>query len=416
MKILKAKGKNVRHYNFRVKPKKPPLMWLVHFLVWIVCIGRKIKIKFNGKKPKGKFLLLGNHASFNDFYALFKSIKLMNLNYVVALDAFNDMSNWLMRNIGAIAKRKFISDLSLMKNMKYTIHDLGNAVVMYPEARYSLDGTTSFLPESLGKLVKFLNVPVYTIILKGNYVSDPQWNKYKANYIPLYSEVTELITQEEIATLSADEINARIQKGFEYDDWKWLKESGLKITNKNRAKNLNALLYQCPKCKQEHKMVGEGTVLTCTHCNKSWNLNEDGTLTAINGETEFTHVPDWFKWQRQNVREEVRNGTYKMEAECEVYTLPSSMGFVKQGKGKLYQDANGTRLTVNLYGEDKVIEYKGTQLESVHIEYNYKNECDMFDFSIQGDSIWMSPLDKKDILTKVSIATEEIYFLAKENV
>ena len=39
----------------------------------------------------------------------------------------------------------------------------------------------------------------------------------------------------------------------------------------------------------------------------------------------------------------------------------------------------------------------------------------MFDFSIPNDSIWLHPTNRKDILTKVSIATEEIRDLANEN-
>ncbi len=409
------KGKKPKHYDFRFKPKKPfPLIYLVHFLSWIMRIGRKCTVRYHGKKPTAPFLLLGNHGSFNDFYMLFKAIREPKINYVVAIDAFNDMSNWLMHEIGAVAKRKFISDLSLMKNLKYCVNDLKTGVVIYPEARYSLDGTTSYLPESLGKLVKFLNVPVYTIMLKGNYVSDPQWYKYKQNKIPLEADVTELITLEDIQTLSVDEINARIEENFVYDDWKWLKESGNKLTYKNRAKNLNAILYQCPNCKTEHEMLGNGTVLTCKHCNKSWEMCEDGSLKALDGNTEFEHIPDWFKWQKQNVHEEVFSGNYKFECECDVFTLPSSQGFVKQGKGKLYQDSFVTRLTVNLYGEDKIIEYKGTQLESVHVEYNYKvKDGDFLDFSIPGDSVWMRPLNVKDVITKVSLATEEIRDLAK---
>ncbi len=409
------KGKTPKHYDFKVKPIKPfPLIYLVHFLSWIMRIGRKCTVRYHGKKPTAPFLLLGNHGSFNDFYMLFKAVREPNINYVVAIDAFNDMSTWLMRSIGAIAKRKFISDLSLMKNLKYSVNELKNGVVIYPEARYTLDGTTSYLPDSLGKLVKFLNVPVYTIILKGNHVSDPQWHKYKQNKIPLEADVTELITLEEIKTLSVEEINDKIKKEFVYDDWKWLKESGNKITYKNRAQHLNKILYQCPNCKTEHQMQGNGTVLTCNGCNKAWEMLEDGSLKSLSGETEFDHIPNWFKWQKQNVHEQVFSGNYKLETECDVFTLPSSQGFVYQGKGKLYQDSYVTRLTVNLYGEDKVIEYTGTQLESVHVEYNYKvKDGDFLDFSIQGDSIWMRPINDKDVITKISIATEEIRDFAK---
>ncbi len=412
MKMLKSK--TITHYNFTKKPRTPWfLMWIVQIGCAFKRIGRKTKIHYVTKKSKRPSLILGTHAAFNDFYMLFKIYKTPKINYVVAIDAFNDIGDFLMRNIGAICKRKFIQDLSLMKNLKHSVKVLKNNVVIYPEARYSLDGTTSYLPPSLGKLAKFLDVPVTVINLKGSYISDPQWNKYKQNRMPMEAFVEEILTAEQVRTLSVAEINEKIQKAFIYDDWKWLKESGTKLKYKNRANNLNAILYQCPKCKTEFKMFGEGTTLKCNACGKSWELNEDGTLTANSGETEFTHVPDWFKWQKQNVHDEVWGGTYKMVADCEIFTLPSSNGFVKQGTGMLIQTPEKTVLDVTLYDENKIIEYTGTELESVHVEYQYKGYGDMFDFSIPGDSVWMHPTNRKDILTKVSLATEEIRDLAK---
>ena len=412
MKMLKSK--KVTHYDFTTKPRTPWfLMWIVQTGSAFMRLGRKTKIHYVTKKSKRPSLVLGTHAAFNDFYMLFKIYNTPRINYVVAIDAFNDIGDFLMLNIGAISKRKFIQDMALMRNLKYSVDVLKNNVVIYPEARYTLDGTTSYLPPSLGKLAKFLNVPVTVINLKGSYISDPQWNKYKQNKMPMEAFVEEIVSAEEIKTLSADEINKRIKKAFEYDDWKWLKDSGVQLTYKERATNLNAILYQCPCCKKEFEMEGKGTTLTCKACGKSWELGTDGQLSATDGETIYSHVPDWFKWEKQNVHEEVFSGNYNMEVECDVYTLPNSKGFVSQGKGKLIQNSEKTTLYVNLYGEDKVIEYTGTQLESVHVEYQYKDCGDMLDFSIPGDSVWMHPTNRKDVLTKISLATEEIRDLAK---
>lgn len=160
-------------------------------------------------------------------------------------------------------------------------------------------------------------------------------------------------------------------------------------------------------------MQGEGTTLTCTACGKKWKMGMDGQLTAIDGDTEFAHIPDWFKWQKQNVHDKVFDGSYKMEFEVDVFTLPDATAYIPQGKGKLIQTSDKTVLYVNLYGQDRVIEYSGNQLESVHIEYNYKNDGDFIDFSIPDDSVWVRPVGVKDVITKISLATEEIRDLAK---
>lgn len=411
---LKKANKKLKPYDFKTKPWKPyTFMWLIHILSRLMLIGRKPKWNYIGKKPKRPVLVLGTHAAFNDFYMLFTSIKTWNINYVMAIDAFYDFSPFLVRLLGGIAKRKFSTDLNLMRNLKYAVDELKDTVVIYPEARYSLDGTTSYLPESLGKLAKFLKIPVYTLNLKGSYVGDPQWNKYKANYIPLEADIIETVSEEEIETLTAAEINERIRRDFVYDDWAWLKKQGPILKCPTRAYNLNAILYQCPHCKKEHCMQGEGTTLTCTACGKKWEMGMDGQLTATDGNTEFAHIPDWFKWQKQNVHDKVFDGSYKMEFEVDVFTLPDATAYIPQGKGRLVQTSDKTVLYVNLYGQDRVIEYSGNQLESVHIEYNYKNDGDFIDFSIPDDSVWVRPVGVKDVITKISLATEEIRDLAK---
>ena len=40
----------------------------------------------------------------------------------------------------------------------------------------------------------------------------------------------------------------------------------------------------------------------------------------------------------------------------------------------------------------------------------------MLDFSIRDDSIWLNPLNRKDVITKISLATEEIRDFAKQNI
>ena len=46
---------------------------------------------------------------------------------------------------------------------------------------------------------------------------------------------------------------------------------------------------------------------------------------------------------------------------------------------------------------------------------NYKYGGDVFDVATIDENYWIYPLTKRDILTKVSLATEEIYFMHKEN-
>ena len=63
--------------------------------------------------------------------------------------------------------------------------------------------------------------------------------------------------------------------------------------------------------------------------------NENGDLEALEGETEFTHIPDWFNWERQQVEKQIAEGTYSFQDEVEVYSLPRCWRFIPLGKAKL---------------------------------------------------------------------------------
>ncbi len=380
------------------------------------------EINMDGIKPP--YLLFVTHASMLDFPVMYRAIHPYNANNVVAIDAMRDVGDWLMRQLGCICKRKFVKDYYLIRNMRYCADKYKGIVCVYPEARYTLDGTTSYLPDSLGKMSKVMKVPVVALRLYGTFYSAPQWNKTEQK-LPLFSELELVATAEETQTLSADELNARIRKALRRDEYAFQKERKISNPYPRRADGLHNILYQCPHCLAEFQMDSKGTRLWCDACKKTWEMSEYGELSATEGETEFSHIPDWTAWERQNVREEVRSGTYRFEDEVTVHTLPNAKRFYDQGKGKLVQTAAGTHLTCTAYGESVDLFWAGTELESVHIEYDYpfrkekykKNIFgDCVDISTKDDSFWLHPVNKRDQLTKISFATEEIYFLACERV
>lgn len=418
--------KKVKKYDFSRRPLRASKFWMGlarAFAIKPRLKGRKLTIRrigMDGIKPP--YLLFATHASMMDFPVMYTAVHPYNANNVVAIDAIRDVGDWVMRRLGCIAKRKFVKDYYLIRNMKYAAEKYGDIVCVYPEARYSLDGCESFLPDSLGKMCRLMKIPVVVLRMYGNFVMSPQWNKDE-QYLPLECELELIATAEEAQTLPVEELNARIRKAFVRDDYAYQKENGIINANPKRAHGLHSILYQCPHCGKEFKMYSEGTRLWCAACGKSWQMTELGELEAEEGETEFSHIPDWFKWERANVRKEVREGTYRFEDEVTVHTLPNAKRFYDQGRGKLIQTCEGTHLECNAYGEPVTIDWAGTELESVHVEYDYpyrkekykKNIFgDCLDISTLEDSYWLHPVTKRDQLTKFSFATEEIYLLAQE--
>ena len=301
-------------------------------------------------------------------------------------------------------------DLHLIKSISRVLKR-GDILAMYPEARYTPIGTLAYLPESLGKLVKKNKVPVVAVVHRGNHLLTPFWNYRKPRKVPLHMTMTQILTPEQIETMSVDEINAALRDALSYDEYKYQKENGILITEPHRAEGLHKVLYQCPHCLKESGMASKGTELFCTECGKRWNLNEDGSLSALSGETEFAHIPDWFEWERLQVRKQIEEGTYSFEDEVEVYSLPRCWKFEKLGKATLtYTIDEGFILRGHYNGEDYCIQRTPAQTNSLHIEYDYCyiKPLDCVDISTERDSFYCYPA-KTDVVTKLAFATEELY-------
>ena len=125
-------------------------------------------------------------------------------------------------------------------------------------------------------------------------------------------------------------------------------------------------------------MNSKGSEIFCEACGKHWQLTEYGQLQAVEGETEFPHPPSWYEWERENVRREVEAGTYSLECEVLVDSLPNSDGFVQMGKGWFKHDMDGIVLQGEYLGDKFEIVKTVPSLYSIHIEYNYidkKMDC-----------------------------------------
>lgn len=409
--------KNPKRYNTAKYPIRQPkfFVWLIWFLSKIMLIGKKYKIeKINMEGLKPPYMLLSNHMYFIDFELAAMCTYPERVNNVVNIDGYYRRP-WLMELIGAICTRKFTMDMHLIRSIRKVL-SRGDILCMYPEARYSPCGITSYIPESVGNLIKMNKVPVVTIVHHGNYLQTPFWNFRKPRKVPLYTTMTQILTAEQIKTMSVDEINKVLRAALEYDDYKYQKENNIRITEPYRAEGLHKILYQCPSCKKEGSMDSKGTEIFCKKCGKVWHQNEDGSLVAKTGETEFSHIPDWFKWEREQVREQVRNGTYSFEDDVEIYSMPRCWKFEHLGMGKIKHDIeNGFVVEGHHNGKDFRIHRMPQQTNSLHIEYDYcyLKPLDCVDISTGNDSLYCYPT-KQNVVTKLGFATEEIYQLAIE--
>ncbi|MBO5682729.1 MAG: hypothetical protein J6S10_02000 [Clostridia bacterium] len=405
--------KNKRKYNTAKYPIRQPLFFV--YLIWllskIMLIGKKYKVeKVNMEGLKPPYMLLSNHMQFIDFELVAMLTTPHRVNNVVNIDGYHHRA-WLMELIGSIGTRKFTMDIHLVKSIYKTLKR-GDVLCMYPEARYSPCGIDSYIPDSIGMLIKRSKVPVVTVIHHGNYLSAPFWDYKRERKVPLHTVATKILTPEEIESMSAAEITERVREAMRYDEYKYQKENGILITEDFRAEGLHKVLYQCPHCMAESKMSSAGTEIFCTECGKRWELCEDGTLRALEGETEFSHVPDWFRWEREQVKAEIERGEYRFEEEVDVYSFPRTRKFIPLGKAKLTHDPNeGFILEGEHRGEPYRIHRPPLYTNSLHVEYDFLRLLgrDCVDISTEDDSFYCYPQNKENVITKLGFATEILY-------
>ena len=357
-----------------------------------------------GKNEPALFLM--NHSSFIDLKIASTVLYPRPFNIVCTSDGFVG-KEWLMRHIGCIPTAKFVPDLTLLKDMSQALKKQETSVLMYPEASYTFDGCATPLPESVGGAVKLLGVPVVMIRTFGAFARDPLYNNLQLRKVKVSARMEYLLSPEELREKSADEINAILKEQFTFDNFRWQQENRVKIDEPFRADGLNRVLYKCPCCQAEGKTVGKGILLRCENCGKTWELDEYGYLTAEDGDPVFTHVPDWYRWERDCVRRELEAGTYLLDTPVTICVMTNMKHIARVGEGRLRHDAEGFTLT----GCDGALSYRQPPLASygLYADYFWYELGDMICVGDNRLLYYCFPKADTDVVAKTRIAAEELY-------
>ena len=157
-------------------------------------------------------------------------------------------------------------------------------------------------------------------------------------------------------------------------------------------------------------MKSENASIWCEECGKKWEMDEYGQLHCINGEDIFNHVPDWYYWERENVREAVMNGTYRFEDEVRVERLHSKGEKYRNiGQLKLTHDENGFTLSGMTNEGELYLNRPVNSMYSCHIEYNFQKRGDAVELCNLEDTYFLYPQNHDNIVTKLHFATEELF-------
>ena len=397
------------------KPLRP--VFLIQILIRILSMFDLIPVKFtyttHGMEKVSKkepCLILMNHSSFVDLEIASRVFFPRRYGIVTTSDSFvGPLMRWLMPLLGCIPTQKFVSDVSLIRDIQYMLKEKQTSVLMYPEASYSFDGTATPLPRKMGILLKKLGVPVVTVITHGAFARQPLYNELKKRKVQISAEVTCLFTAEDLKAMSVAELDAKLDEMFSFDNFRWQQDNGVVIDEPYRADGLNRILYKCPHCSVEGQTEGRGTTLLCHHCGAEYELTELGFLQGK--DPIFTHIPDWYRWQRQEVRKELEAGTYKLDIDVEIAMMVNHNAIYKVGEGHLTHTTEGFHLT----GCDGKLDYTQSPLAcySLSADYYWYEIADVICIGNHDTIYYCFPKNCGDVVAKTRLATEELYKMKK---
>ena len=402
----------------RTKHRKPlrPL-FLIQILIRLLSFYDLLPTKFtydqHGMEKIGKkepCLILMNHSSFIDLEIASHIFFPKRYGIVTTSDSFvGPIMRWLMPLLGCIPTQKFVSDVSLIRDIQYMLKEKKTSVLMYPEASYSFDGTATPLPRKMGILLKKLGVPVVTVITQGAFARQPLYNGLKKRKVKVHADVTCLFTAEDLKTMSVAELDKKLDEAFGFDNFRWQQENKVVIDEPFRADGLNRILYKCPHCNAEGKTEGKGTKLICHNCGAEYELTELGYLQADHA--IFTHVPDWYRWEREEVRKELEEGTYKLDVDVDIAMMVNYNAIYMVGQGHLTHTVDGFHLT----GCDGKLEYTQGPLScySLYSDYYWYEIDDMICIGNHDALYYCFPKGGGDVVAKTRLAAEELYKMKK---
>ena len=405
----------IERTNAEKKPHRKPIRPNIFFrtLMKVVALPDLIATKFSyeevgmdrlGKGERAFYLM--NHSSFIDLEIAASVLYPKPFNIVATTDAFFG-KDWLMHKIGCIPTRKFTSDPALVRDMLHASRKLKDNILMYPEVGYSLDGTATTLPDSIGGCVKLLGMPLVMLRTYGAFTRDPVYNNLQRRKVKVSARVEYLLSPDEIKEMSKEQINAIIFEQFSFDNFAWQRENKVRVSEDFRADGLDRVCYKCPHCMSEGKMRGKGIHLECTVCGVKYTLDEFGALVNEGGETKIASVPEWYKWERAEARRELESGEYGVSFPAKIFAAVDTKGLYYIGEGEFSHGESGFSVKT----DDGELDYrqKPTATYSVNADFLWYELGDIISVGDSECLFYCLPLTDGVSVAKIRLAAEEAY-------
>lgn len=251
------------------------------------------------------YILLSNHVGFWDPFVVSNFIK--KYPHFVSSDAVmkDPIKRFFLERYKIIPKRKNMRDTQVIRTLLEYIKN-GEAVALFPEATRTWTGNTLHIDDSIGKLIKLLNVPVITVKMQGMFLFNPRW-AYSTRNAAVNIVYKLMADKEKLSRLSSQEITVLLKADLEHSESEYQKNAQVKIRSNKRAEYLNHVLFYCPNCKSFHGFEAKKNTITCKKCNFKITVDKYNILHAMNDKTlPYNNIEDAFRFQSQIFTNHIR--------------------------------------------------------------------------------------------------------------
>lgn len=358
----------------------------------------------------GPIVMIANHSTRVEYQFTAPVCLPKKLNYVVGYNEFfRSPLNIVLKYMNVVPKKNFTPDIYCAKQILSLVKQ-GCSICLMPEGMSSITGMAQPVMIGTGKLIKKLGIPVYYSKIAGGYLA---YTKHCLDIRHGKVEVTidRMFTAEELKTMTPEQIEDRMNQLLAHDDYMWNKEKQYAFDGKGEmAKDLDTLLYMCPKCGAMHKMECSGNTMKCTVCGNTIEIDERYNIRAIGTDSVCPDlVTDWTIMEREQAAKDVRQDGFTYSEHVKIGVLPEYKMLAHEdtsiivGDGILTLDKSGLHFRGTKNGEEFNFDLSTDEVPTFGMCTNISR----FYTFVKGEFIEFFP-DSRDVL-RWDHLTEEMH-------
>ena len=363
---------------------------------------------------KGPCFIIWNHLSRLDHGFVMEAAWPRRINILAGYNEFFRSHLALVFRLENIIPKKIgVDDFNSIRAMNSIIKK-GGCIAFAPEGMSSIYGQNQPIIAGTGRFLQFYHIPVYYVNLKGSYLTSTKVC-LDERYGRVEVKCSLMFTPEQLESMSAQEIDDRINEAFRHDDYAWSRENHIKWKNSgNMCEKLEEICYKCPRCGAELSMKGEGNTIKCSKCGNGATVDDYYEFHPFDADCVIPESPTkWVEFERKAVIDQIRRDPsfcfrFRTKMGClPKYRLVKSKKItsVVCGGGEMWIDHEGVHFRGLRDGEPYIFDLDYTQVFSIPVV------TDTSYFSLYVNKEFHDFFPEEPIVGKLLVIAEEMHRL-----